>query len=201
MMQSGARTASVVCGTKRGAASHVQKYCVFLLCSLLTLSEMCSGTNSYVWAPTSLQTSDITCWTCDDKANNEDCNNWAPDLKCPINHTVCQTVHRFTVAGRSSVHVTKRCVQATECTPQHVGCSQADPTGQQECTSCCDYSYCNQEVPVNRSTALQLSSFTATSASHACVLRPPALLLVLCVLTAVLRVSLSCRLSSYLLAS
>ena len=57
---------------------------------------------------------------------------------------------------------------------------------QQECVSCCDYSYCNQEVPVNRSTALQLSSFTAASTSPGRTLRSDRQAVAVCVLTAVL---------------
>ncbi|KAL8581057.1 hypothetical protein ACOMHN_012708 [Nucella lapillus] len=154
-----------------------------MLLVMTMTADVGQGASSVVWSPTGPPTSDITCWTCSQKANNEECNNWAPDLKCPVNHTVCQTVHRFSVPGVVSVEISKRCVHSSACTPRHVGCALDPRTGQQECVSCCDYSYCNQEVPVNSTTAVQLSAFTARVPSLAPTPRPsppPLLLALLC---------------------
>ncbi|XP_076450668.1 ly6/PLAUR domain-containing protein 6-like [Babylonia areolata] len=146
---------------------------VVVVCLLVVTVHVGVSANTVLWSPTRSPTSDITCWTCNNKANNEDCNNWAPDLKCPINHTVCQTVHRLSVPRGVSVEVSKRCVHTSVCTPHHVGCSLDDLTGQQVCVSCCDYSYCNQGVPVNGSTALQLSFFSPAAPSRAATTPAP----------------------------
>ncbi|PVD38112.1 hypothetical protein C0Q70_00723 [Pomacea canaliculata] len=135
-----------------------------LLIMLLCATERCHCADFYIKPATQRPASDITCWTCPDKSDNDSCNNWAPDLTCPKNHTVCQTRHRFDSITKVSVLVNKRCVQPSDCTDQHIGCT-VNARGQEECVSCCDYSYCNQEVPYNRSMALKLSVFSRVGSS------------------------------------
>lgn len=141
----------------------------YLLAAVVFVAHMCRGADFLISAESRVQTSEITCWTCSDKSNNEACNDWAPDLRCPFNHTVCQTRHRFDPFSGLSHLVNKQCVPPEECTPSHIGCTAAtaDPRGEQECVSCCDYSYCNQEVPYNRSSALRLSRLTTVSTGTA----------------------------------
>lgn len=171
----------------RDVTACVKRWSVVVTCVLLTMTQVSSySVNAYIWGPAMDEASGsgVTCWTCKDKRSNEECNNWAPDVECPFNQTVCQTVHRFAVPGFSSIQVTKRCVHASECSLSHIGCSSLDQSGQQqECTACCDVSYCNQEVPVNRTTAQQLSSLTevqrsASGAARTLPSRGPLLVLV-----------------------
>ena len=68
----------------------------------------------------------ITCWTCPGKTNNEECNNWAPDKRCPQAHTVCKTVHRFYADGAQSISVHKTCAMPDQCTPNMVGCTWSE---------------------------------------------------------------------------
>ncbi|KAK7507469.1 hypothetical protein BaRGS_00001404 [Batillaria attramentaria] len=60
-----------------------------------------------------------------------------------------------------------------------------------ECVSCCDYSYCNQEVPFNRSSALKLSKFTTVSTNSSATTSPSlwTVLLLLCFLPGPSRLS------------
>nr|KAG5714786.1 hypothetical protein BaRGS_000274 [Batillaria attramentaria] len=94
--------------------------------ALLSFTRLCQGEDAYIWADNRKETSDITCWTCSDKKDNDACNDWAPDLHCPLNHTVCLTRHRFNPSSGLSVLVTKQCVQPLDCTATHVGCSLTD---------------------------------------------------------------------------
>lgn len=107
------------------------------------------------------ESNELTCWTCPNKTDNEACNDWAPDVSCPQNHTVCMTVHRLVWRQGRSVAVNKVCARQHECTLGSVGCFRTDTPGIVECVSCCDTPYCNENVPTNHSTASALSSLTA----------------------------------------
>ncbi|WAQ99750.1 LYPD6-like protein, partial [Mya arenaria] len=97
----------------------------------------------------------VTCYTCPRMANNSQCNQWAPDIPCPVESAVCKTVHVFDAASRESVSVTKMCALPEHCAPDH------------ECVSCCSQSYCNKPVPYSTSTSKQLSvTLIGSSDSH-----------------------------------
>lgn len=134
----------------------------------------------------------ITCWTCPNKTNNEECNDWAPDLECPTNHTVCKTVHRLSAGSRRSVSVYKQCAKERDCTEAHIGCHSSPGTpGVVDCVSCCNQAYCNEEAPVNQSHALLLSALD-TSSSHR--LSPKWDIILLCAIPALLTHSITGRL-------
>ncbi|XP_041374883.1 ly6/PLAUR domain-containing protein 6-like [Gigantopelta aegis] len=126
-----------------------------------------AGVNVVIESRSGARRSLITCYTCPDKVNNEECNRWAPDIACPENHTVCETVHTFNTKTGSSLRVKKRCAVAAECTNEHVGCRDTENSSEKVCVSCCDSSYCNVDIPVNITSAISLSSiFQPTSSSQ-----------------------------------
>lgn len=104
------------------------------------------------------------CWTCYNKSDNKHCNDWAPNLSCPPGHSVCKTVHRLSVTTGNSLAVNKHCVEPHQCTMQHVGCrSIFYLVDTFECTSCCDFPFCNEQVPTNDTEAFLLSAITASA--------------------------------------
>ncbi|KAK2182178.1 hypothetical protein NP493_364g03034 [Ridgeia piscesae] len=105
----------------------------------------------------------FVCWTCRDKVDNDACNDWAPNVRCPNNNTVCKTVHRLSTTSGRSVAVNKFCVHQSHCTHDMIGCLATGIPGEQECVSCCNYAYCNEAVPTNHSMALMLSSLPVES--------------------------------------
>ncbi|XP_060085862.1 ly6/PLAUR domain-containing protein 6B-like [Ylistrum balloti] len=128
-------------------------------CSVLLVIaiQLCSA--NLVITADEQKTSDITCWTCPIKKNNDACNDWAPDVRCPINNTVCKTTHVLDKTTGQSVSVVKQCAPPSECDPETVGCNTVPDTDLIECVSCCDQPYCNVAVPVNTTTAIKLSSY------------------------------------------
>lgn len=106
------------------------------------------------------ETEPITCYTCPNKTNNEECNEWAPEEYCAVNHTICHTVHRINTVTGKSVYVNKRCALPTECTHEMIGCHQTGLPNVKECISCCNSAYCNKPVPSNHTTALLYSTLT-----------------------------------------
>uniref|UniRef100_UPI00398EE665 ly6/PLAUR domain-containing protein 6 isoform X3 n=1 Tax=Pristiophorus japonicus TaxID=55135 RepID=UPI00398EE665 len=66
------------------------------------------------------------CFTCENAADNYECNRWAPDIYCPRETQYCYTRHKMNAQGDSSL-VTKRCVPLRECLS--VGCTQPDNEG------------------------------------------------------------------------
>ena len=65
---------------------------------------------------------DITCWTCAKKTDNDVCNNWAPEVLCPIRHSICKTVHRFDEVTLKTVSLTKSCSLPEQCSQSDVVC-------------------------------------------------------------------------------
>ncbi|GCC24280.1 ly6/PLAUR domain-containing protein 6 isoform X1 [Chiloscyllium punctatum] len=102
------------------------------------------------------------CFTCENAADNYECNRWAPDIYCPRETQYCYTRHKMNAKGESS-SVTKRCVPLKECLS--VGCTQPDNEGNKVCTSCCEGTICNLPLPRNTSQAVfaTLSPINQTS--------------------------------------
>uniref|UniRef100_UPI00398EC80F ly6/PLAUR domain-containing protein 6 isoform X1 n=1 Tax=Pristiophorus japonicus TaxID=55135 RepID=UPI00398EC80F len=102
------------------------------------------------------------CFTCENAADNYECNRWAPDIYCPRETQYCYTRHKMNAQGDSSL-VTKRCVPLRECLS--VGCTQPDNEGNKVCTSCCEGTICNLPLPRNTSQAVlaTLSPINQTS--------------------------------------
>ncbi|XP_020368216.2 ly6/PLAUR domain-containing protein 6 isoform X1 [Stegostoma tigrinum] len=102
------------------------------------------------------------CFTCENAADNYECNRWAPDIYCPRGTQYCYTRHKMNAKGESSL-VTKRCVTLKECLS--VGCTQPDNEGNKVCTSCCEGTICNLPLPRNTSQAVfaTLSPINQTS--------------------------------------
>ncbi|XP_076008637.1 ly6/PLAUR domain-containing protein 6 [Genypterus blacodes] len=90
------------------------------------------------------------CFTCQDAADNYECNRWAPDVYCPKDTSYCYTRHMMDSRG-NSVSVTKRCVTLKVCL--FTGCTDDNYTGYQICASCCEGNICNLLVPRNESGA------------------------------------------------
>ena len=101
----------------------------------------------------------VTCWTCANKTDNEACNNWAPDLQCPLAHSVCKTTHRLNIVTMETQLVNKACSVPEECGPAHIGChdSGSDPDVK-ECVTCCVGDYCNEQIADDPLSAVALSS-------------------------------------------
>ena len=112
----------------------------------------------------SLRYEDITCWTCTNKTDNEACNNWAPEVRCPNRHSVCKSVHRFDVVTMETVYVTKTCSLPSKCSINDVGCRGVAGT-ESQCTACCSESYCNEDIPYDDVSAFRLSLTSQSSAS------------------------------------
>ncbi|XP_060553648.1 ly6/PLAUR domain-containing protein 6-like [Ruditapes philippinarum] len=109
----------------------------------------------------------LTCYTCPMKKDNEQCNNWAPNIPCPFRHTVCKTVHRINERTGESIQVDKMCAMPEQCSNDHVGCKATGLEGEIECISCCTVSYCNVAVPYNVTTSQTMSaSLIGSTASH-----------------------------------
>ncbi|KAM4560033.1 ly6/PLAUR domain-containing protein 6-like isoform 2-T4 [Odontesthes bonariensis] len=96
------------------------------------------------------------CFTCQDAADNYECNRWAPDVYCPKDTKYCSTLHMMDNHG-GSVSVTKHCATLENC--HFTGCIHVTDTGHQVCTSCCEGNICNLLVPTNSSSAI----FSSTS--------------------------------------
>ncbi|KAM6957931.1 ly6/PLAUR domain-containing protein 6 [Tautogolabrus adspersus] len=96
------------------------------------------------------------CFTCEDAADNYECNRWAPDVYCPKDAKYCYTLHMMDKNGES-VSVTKRCVTSQDCL--YTGCADIPDNGNQVCSSCCEGNICNVLVPRNQSSAI----FSSTS--------------------------------------
>ncbi|XP_056286924.1 ly6/PLAUR domain-containing protein 6-like isoform X2 [Pseudoliparis swirei] len=107
------------------------------------------------------------CFTCEDAADNYECNRWAPDVYCPKDARYCSALHVMDERG-ASVSVTKRCVALQDCL--HAGCSEAPDAGLQMCSSCCEGNICNVLVPRNASSSV----FSSTSPLAGCGRRLPA---------------------------
>ncbi|XP_015233913.1 PREDICTED: ly6/PLAUR domain-containing protein 6 [Cyprinodon variegatus] len=91
------------------------------------------------------------CFTCQDAADNYECNRWAPDVYCPKDTGYCYTLHMMDNHG-DSVSVTKRCSTLENC--RFTGCINITHNGFQVCTSCCEGNICNVLVPRNDSSAM-----------------------------------------------
>lgn len=117
--------------------------------------------------------SGLICWTCSNKSSNDECNDWAPNVMCQSNQTLCKTIHRLDAATERSLSVSKFCASVDECRIDLMGCRSASHSSyssssassyrktsqlqQMECESCCDSSYCNEDVPNNDTTAKFMS--------------------------------------------
>ena len=113
----------------------------------------------------------ITCFTCNNSTSNENCNRVAIDRPCLGHYDTCLTVHVMETRGSrdhqdaDTLSVVKSCSQRQECLQVH-GCV-TEHGGQRVCRcgyfgniqsrdfdtchvyfrSCCDSSYCNEDVP------------------------------------------------------
>lgn len=123
------------------------------LCVLLTYTVSCHS----VVEVKRTNNNDLTCWTCPGMRTNQECNDWAPDIHCPQNHTTCATIHRFNTTTTHSMMVTKKCVLPTGCDKTAVGCTIVD-TGTMECMACCMTSYCNRDIPIDMNSVIHQAS-------------------------------------------
>nr|XP_046238554.1 ly6/PLAUR domain-containing protein 6-like [Scatophagus argus] len=103
------------------------------------------------------------CFTCQDAADNYECNRWAPDVYCPKDTRYCYTLHVMDNKG-DSVSVTKRCVALQDCLL--TGCADVTDNGYQVCSSCCEGNICNVLVPRNESSAIFSSTSPLVSSSR-----------------------------------
>ncbi|KPP69129.1 hypothetical protein Z043_112138 [Scleropages formosus] len=91
------------------------------------------------------------CFSCENAADNYNCNRWAPDVYCPRESRYCHTWHQMDERG-ATVSVTKRCAALQDCLS--TGCSPLPHRGHQVCTSCCEGNICNMPVPTNETDAV-----------------------------------------------
>uniref|UniRef100_A0AAQ6II33 LY6/PLAUR domain containing 6 n=1 Tax=Anabas testudineus TaxID=64144 RepID=A0AAQ6II33_ANATE len=118
------------------------------------------------------------CFTCEDAADNYECNRWAPDVYCPRGTRYCYTRHMMDNQG-DSVSVTKRCVSMEHCLL--TGCDDLHLI-RQVCSSCCEGNICNVMVPRNESSAVFSSTSPLISSSKK--LHPAALSFIISIFTA-----------------
>ena len=75
---------------------------------------------------------DLTCFTCPESIDNNECNTRAIDEKCSDSNQLvdkkkfsgCMTVHRFDSETKKTLTIEKKCVH--ECNESMVGCSIAN---------------------------------------------------------------------------
>ncbi|XP_031708237.1 ly6/PLAUR domain-containing protein 6 [Anarrhichthys ocellatus] len=103
------------------------------------------------------------CFTCEEAADNYECNRWAPDVYCPKDARYCSTLHMMDNHG-NSVSVTKRCVALKDCL--FTGCTGVTDNGHQMCSSCCEGNICNVLVPRNASSSIFSSTSPLASSSR-----------------------------------
>lgn len=103
------------------------------------------------------------CFTCQDAADNYECNRWAPDVYCPQDTKYCHTLHVMDTRGES-VSVTKRCVSLDDCLL--AGCAEVTDSGYLTCSSCCEGDICNMLVPRNESSAVFSSTSPLSGSAH-----------------------------------
>ncbi|MEQ2280228.1 Ly6/PLAUR domain-containing protein 6 [Ameca splendens] len=103
------------------------------------------------------------CFTCQDAADNYECNRWAPDVYCPKDTRYCYTLHMMNNHG-DSVSVTKRCATLENC--RFAGCVNITHNDFQVCTSCCEGNICNVQVPRNDSSAVFSSTAPLVSSGR-----------------------------------
>lgn len=113
----------------------------------------------------SLTSEEITCWTCAEKTGNEACNNWAPELRCPLGHSVCKTVHRFDEITMETVSLSKMCSLPEMCSNTQIGCRRVQAE-ENECISCCTESYCNEDIAHDQVSAVSLSLKSLNAATN-----------------------------------
>ncbi|XP_071320968.1 ly6/PLAUR domain-containing protein 6-like isoform X2 [Trachinotus anak] len=103
------------------------------------------------------------CFTCENAADNYECNRWAPDVYCPKDTRYCYTHHVMDIHG-DSVSVTKRCTTLEDCLL--AGCADVNYNGYWVCSSCCEGNICNVLVPRNESSAVFSSTSPLVSSSR-----------------------------------
>uniref|UniRef100_A0A8C5MW61 LY6/PLAUR domain containing 6 n=1 Tax=Leptobrachium leishanense TaxID=445787 RepID=A0A8C5MW61_9ANUR len=103
------------------------------------------------------------CFTCENAADNFECNRWAPDLYCPRDSRYCYTQHIMDSSGES-VLVTKRCASLEHCL--EAGCQESKYRGQKICTTCCEGNICNLPLPRNESDAVFSPSARSSAKRH-----------------------------------
>ncbi|KAK3908613.1 Ly6/PLAUR domain-containing protein 6, partial [Frankliniella fusca] len=103
----------------------------------------------------------LTCFTCSNVTDNDQCNRYAIDRPCEPGLSLCRTDHvieRVPNSRARSLRISKSCVSAEECSRATVGCRGVAGAGagahQRVCTSCCDWSYCNELAPADTLTAV-----------------------------------------------
>ena len=135
---------------------------IFIMCGLSTSDglHLCSKYGHIRQKNDFEQFQPITCWTCANQSSNGACNDWAPDVQCPVEYSVCKSVHHVNVITMETESVTKSCSAATAC---DVGCRDAAGDDVMECVSCCTGSYCNEDIPRDSLSAIALSVTSFTS--------------------------------------
>ncbi|CAF1035519.1 unnamed protein product [Brachionus calyciflorus] len=104
-----------------------------------------------MWCMLCVKSDDLTCFTCAQSLNNEECNKQAIDEPCRAltpNSTndkyICMTVNKMNMNDLKSISVEKKCV--IECNRAEIGC-KLDETNEnvqiKTCKYCCDDNYCN----------------------------------------------------------
>ncbi|XP_026865835.2 ly6/PLAUR domain-containing protein 6 [Electrophorus electricus] len=91
------------------------------------------------------------CFTCEEAADNYQCNRWAPDLYCPKESKYCYTRHVLD-GDEASISVTKRCATLQDCLT--TGCMDMEHEGNRVCVSCCEGNICNMLLPWNETDAV-----------------------------------------------
>ncbi|XP_060784615.1 ly6/PLAUR domain-containing protein 6 [Neoarius graeffei] len=104
------------------------------------------------------------CFTCEEAADNYECNRWAPDVYCPQETKYCSTHHKLDWSG-NTVSVTKRCVALEDCLT--TGCMDMDHEGIRVCISCCEGNICNMPLPWNETDAIFATTSPLNGSNHA----------------------------------
>uniref|UniRef100_T1JAC4 UPAR/Ly6 domain-containing protein n=1 Tax=Strigamia maritima TaxID=126957 RepID=T1JAC4_STRMM len=136
---------------------------IFIMCVLNAINFCWSARVRY--KPPLEEEWEITCFTCQDAANNSICNRFAIDRPCPKGTDFCQTLHVLTEDG-TSILVNKKCAVRTECRPRDVGCFEGSTPEHTVCVSCCDIQYCNDYIPMNGSSAVLINTRFSSSAKN-----------------------------------
>lgn len=138
--------------------SECQLFLIHHILCVLIFAYHCHAARSRNYHHPEPEEWEITCYTCVNLTSNSHCNSLAIDRPCPKGTDFCHTMHIFGEDGES-VHVNKKCAQRAECSVNDVGCFHVSGLeGQTLCISCCDLQYCNEQVPMNASTAVLIDT-------------------------------------------
>ncbi|XP_077978578.1 ly6/PLAUR domain-containing protein 6B-like [Glandiceps talaboti] len=95
----------------------------------------------------------LKCYVCRGP-NNTSCMADVVNAFCPQGTKYCRTEHHFNASDKESTQVLKTCAQDIDCSEIQIGCFATTDRNIKKCSTCCDWTWCNEDIPTNASTAI-----------------------------------------------